>query len=384
MMKKIFYLGILGLLLFEIANVYFIMPMPGSQRMNSIDLAYFLYSYRWIFRIAFAIMIIAGLIPVFRNTRVISKVFAVICLLLLGAVVYAANFMMAADAMFVQSKNFKMNPAAENKIDSNRIVIGIEFNGQAKAYPIQFLGYHHQVFDSIGNKPVIVTYCTVCRTGRVFEPVVNGKVENFRLVGMDHFNAMFEDKTTKSWWRQATGEAIAGKLKGYSLPELNSTQMELKQWLSLYPNSLIMQEDPDFTSIYDGMSNYENGTRTGMLTRRDTLPWQEKSWIAGVIVGKESKAYDWIALQKQRIIYDVLDNLPIVIVLADDNKSFVALKRTDANQHFSLQQDTLSDSKNIYSLTGRSFDPAVPDLVKINAYQEYWHSWRTFHPHTKK
>ena len=48
-MKKLFWIGILGWLLFEVANVYFIMPMPGSQRMNSIDLAYFL-SVAWAFR----------------------------------------------------------------------------------------------------------------------------------------------------------------------------------------------------------------------------------------------------------------------------------------------------------------------------------------------
>ena len=42
-MKKIFYIGVLGFGLFEILNVYFIMPMPGSQQMNSIDLAYFLH-----------------------------------------------------------------------------------------------------------------------------------------------------------------------------------------------------------------------------------------------------------------------------------------------------------------------------------------------------
>jgi len=46
MMKKLFYLGITLLVLFELANVFFIMPMPGSQRMSSIDLAYALYSWR--------------------------------------------------------------------------------------------------------------------------------------------------------------------------------------------------------------------------------------------------------------------------------------------------------------------------------------------------
>ena len=56
-MKKLFWLGLIGLFLFEIANVYFIMPMPGSQDMNSIDLAYFLYTWRWLFRILFGVMI---------------------------------------------------------------------------------------------------------------------------------------------------------------------------------------------------------------------------------------------------------------------------------------------------------------------------------------
>ncbi|MEJ0034279.1 MAG: hypothetical protein WDO15_29855 [Bacteroidota bacterium] len=64
-MKKLFYFGLLGLALYEIANVYFIMPMPGSQRMNSINLAYFIYSYRWWFRIIFIGMILVGAMDAF-------------------------------------------------------------------------------------------------------------------------------------------------------------------------------------------------------------------------------------------------------------------------------------------------------------------------------
>ena len=38
--RTIFYLGLIGLALFELAKVYFIMPMPGSQRIKSLDAAY--------------------------------------------------------------------------------------------------------------------------------------------------------------------------------------------------------------------------------------------------------------------------------------------------------------------------------------------------------
>jgi hypothetical protein len=383
-MKKLFYFGILGFILFEIANVYFIMPMPGSQKISSIDLAYFLNQYKWIFRILFGVLIITGLQAAFKNNKKTKKIIPAICLLLLASIGYATNYIMAADTMFLQPKSLQLKNAAINKVDSSKIIIGISYSGQAKAYPIQYLGYHHQVFDTIGGKPVIVTYCTVCRTGRVFEPVVKGKVETFRLVGMDHFNAMFEDKTTKSWWRQANGEAIAGKLKGQKLPEFSSTQIELKQWLILYPNSLIMQPDTFFNKEYQDMEKYEAGKSKGKLTRRDSLSWQNKSWIVGITLGTQSKAYDWIQLQKQHVIHDVLDNKPIVIVLAKDNKSFVALQRVSQKQLFTLNNDTLYDGVNTYNLIGTSFNTAVPNLTKVNAYQEYWHSWQTFHPSTKK
>lgn len=379
-MKKLFYFGVLGLILFEAANVYFIMPMPGSQEMNSLDLAYFLHSWRWVFRLAFVVMILVGFKQAFKGSKILSS----LCILVLLGITYMTNFSMAADAMFLQPRNLKMRHASENNVDTSRLVLGVEYQGQAKAYPIQYLGYHHQVLDTLAGKPLMVTYCTVCRTGRVFEPVVNGKPENFRLVGMDHFNAMFEDKTTKSWWRQATGEAVAGKLKGHVLPELSTTQMNLSQWLAIYPNSLIMQADQNFQAAYDSLSNYETGRRKGKLTRRDSLSWQDKSWIVGISIGKESKAYDWNALEKGRIIYDVLDNRPLAIILANDNKSFVALELPDSVQKLQLNQDTILLGQNRYNLLGASLDPSIPNLRKINAYQEYWHSWKAFHPTTQK
>jgi len=379
-MKKLFYFGVLGFMLFEAANVYFIMPMPGSQEMNSLDLAYFLHTWRWVFRLAFAAMIFAGLKKAFQGSKILPS----LCLLVLLGVAYMTNFNMAADAMFLLPRNLQMSLASENKVDTSRLVLGVEYQGQAKAYPIQYLGYHHQVLDTLSGKPLMVTYCTVCRTGRVFEPVVNGKPECFRLAGMDHFNAMFEDKTAKSWWRQATGEAVTGKLKGQALPEFSSTQMTLSQWLAIYPNSLIMQADENFQAAYDSLSNYEAGRRKGKLTRRDSLSWQNKSWVVGISIGKESKAYDWNALEKERIIYDVLDNRPLAIILANDNKSFVALELPDSAQKILLNQDTITLGQNRFNLLGTSLDPSIPNLRKINAYQEYWHSWRSFHPSTQK
>lgn len=377
-MKKIFYLGFIGLLLFEILNVYLIMPMPGSQQMNSIDVAYFLYKWRWVFRGFFAVALLIGLF----NTNWKRKWTVAIPLLILAVVIYMANFNMAADHMFYKPEKVLLATAATNKVDSNRLIIGVVNNGEAKAYPIRFLGYHHQVQDTVGGKPLLITYCTVCRTGRVYEPLVNGKPEQFRLVGMDHFNAMLEDATTKSWWRQVTGEAITGKLKGQHLPEFFSTQTSLTKWLELNPNTFVMQEDPSFKDEYDTTGKFESGKSKSKLTGTDSLSWKEKSWVIGIKSGKERKAYDWNQLMSQRIIYDQLDGKNIIVVLAKDDKSFFAFENPGTN-NFILNNDTLTQNNIQYSINGKGITGNVA-LKPLPAYQEFWHSWRSFNPGTKK
>ena len=378
-MKKIFFTGLVGLLLFEILNVYLIMPMPGSQKMNSIDIAYFLYQWRWVFRGFFTVALLIGLFKANWKRRWTVA----IPLLLLTAVIYMVNFQMAADHMFYQPQKVLMVNAAENKVDTNRLIIGIVNNGEAKAYPIQFLGFHHQVQDNIGGKPVIVTYCTVCRSGRVYEPVVNGKLEQFRLVGMDHFNAMFEDAGTKSWWRQATGQAITGKSKGLQLPEFFSVQTSLAEWLQLNPNSLIMQADPAFVKEFDTTFKYESGKSKSKLTGTDSISGKDKSWVIGVKAGIERKAYDWNKLKKERIILDKIGDMPVMVLLAKDDKSFFAFERPDENTSFTLKNDTIVGPGIYYKIDGKAIGN-IPSLKPLPAYQEFWHSWRTFNIDTKK
>ncbi|WP_338868937.1 DUF3179 domain-containing (seleno)protein [Spirosoma sp. SC4-14] len=379
-MKRLFYIGIVGMILFEIANVYFIMPMPGSQRMVSIDLAYFLYSWRWAFRVLFAVLIMSGIVSAFQQTK--WGVFMAI--LVLVGVGYAFNFQLAADHMFYQPGQLTFAAGKGSRVSTDREIVGVELNGQAKAYPIQYIAYHHQVRDTIGGETVIVTYCSVCRTGRVFRPLVNNQPEVFRLVGMDHFNAMFEDATTGSWWRQANGEAIAGPLRGDTLPEVFSQQVTLKQWLALYPNSLIMQPDSTYNDSYAKLDKYERGKGGSELTQTDSLSWHDKSWVVGIQVGKRTKAYDWNRLKRERVINDTLGERPILIVLAPDNRSFFAYHRPLPADQFRLQHDTLLTSQQAYRITGQNITNSTAPLARLSAYQEFWHSWRTFHPDTSR
>jgi hypothetical protein len=382
-MKYIFFLALLLLLGFEVANVYWIMPMPGSQSavptgMQDVGWAYLLYSSRWYVRAVLGLIALAGVVPAFRA----RPKAAFLAVAVLGIVAYMTNFNMAADAMFRPMRQQVLAPVTANAVDPGRLVLGVALHGEARAYPIQYLGYHHFLIDTIGGQRILVTYCTVCRTGRVFDPRVDGQDLDFRLVGMDHFNAMLEDHNTGTWWRQATGEAASGPLMGKALPEVESMQMTLAQWLALYPQSRVLQPDPGFVSDYADISDYENGTRKGSLTRRDTASWQPKSWVVGVLHDGKSTVFDWNELVAKRILHDRFADMDIAVVLARDDKSFAVLRLHDAAP-LAWRSDTLIDSLGRYDLLGRAYDPGVPDLQRLHAYQEYWHSWLTFHPEVK-
>ncbi|HMF71285.1 MAG TPA: DUF3179 domain-containing (seleno)protein [Flavitalea sp.] len=290
-MKKIILIaGLILLLAFEIGRVYFIMPFPGSQKSNTIDLAYWIdQNIIWV-RIVLILLIAVPAINIFRQRKIRKKILLGCTLLLYAVVFYLFNFKFLADKMFYQPRSKQFQSSQQNTIAEDKLVIAVELNGEAKAYPIQLIGYHHQVTDTIGMVPVVVTYCTVCRTGRVFSPEVNGKHETFRLVGMDHFNAMFEDASTHSWWRQATGKAITGPLKGTALKEIPSAQMTLGSWLKQYPQSLVLQPDTIFNKRYKGLADFDRGTIKSGLEKRDSTSWKFKSWVVGISHDNVSKA----------------------------------------------------------------------------------------------
>ncbi|MDF1505769.1 DUF3179 domain-containing (seleno)protein, partial [Roseisolibacter sp. H3M3-2] len=304
---------------------------------------------------------------------------ALAALAALGGVAYATNVVMAADMMFRLPSQLLMRPAAESRVDGERLVVGVEVNGEARAYPLQYLGYHHQVRDTVGGRPVLVSYCTVCRSGRVFDPVVDGRAETFRLVGMDHWNAMFEDHSTGSWWRQASGGAVAGPRRGAALRELPSRQTTLRLWLAMHPRSLVMQADPEALDEYPKTFDYERGTSRKRLTGTDTTSWADKAWVVGVALDGASRAYDWNRLRRERVINDVVGGTPVVVALAPDGASFVAYARPDDATRLALRGDSLVAGARAWALDGRGADGR---LAPVAAYQEFWHSWRTFHPGT--
>jgi len=118
--------------------------------------------------------------------------------------------------------NPKFVPVSESQfVPDTTFVIGLDINGEKRAYPLFIMVWHEIVNDSVGGVPVAVTYCPLCFTNQVFERVIDGKEVEFGTSGkLYNSNLVMYDRLTDSYWSQALGVAITGELTGYELKRI--------------------------------------------------------------------------------------------------------------------------------------------------------------------
>ncbi|MCB1021256.1 MAG: DUF3179 domain-containing protein, partial [Acidobacteria bacterium] len=105
-----------------------------------------------------------------------------------------------------------------------------------RAYPLRLLGYHHLIEDEASGTRLLATYDPFSRSAIVWKPELDGQALQFSLVGIENQNFLMRDEQTGSWWRQATGEAVGGSLRGRKLEALPSEVLTL---------AILQREHPD-------------------------------------------------------------------------------------------------------------------------------------------
>src|SRR6267142_2759145 len=152
----LFAMGLLVLLCVEIARVYYIMPFPGSQHDDTIAMAYFIQSNLGFIRLLGIALMAYPLYYYFKGSRrtkaIVGFLLVVYCI-----VFYLFNFQFLAEKMFVQPKNKRLAGVQDNTVPATQLVVGVALHGAAKAYPIEIIGYHHQVRDTLGGEAIMVT-----------------------------------------------------------------------------------------------------------------------------------------------------------------------------------------------------------------------------------
>lgn len=387
MKKALLPIAVILLFAIEFLNIWFLMPFPGSQQKSMIGFSWFMHHQIWWMRLLLYILISWQVFRLAVRRKMGRMIVVGICLVLYGVVAYYLNSKLNPQQMFQMPAEPVYADAQSNTVSEGKLVLGVFLNGTAKAYPLEIIAYHHQIRDKIGRTDVLITYCSLCRSARVYLPEVENEFAHFSLVGIDQYNAILEDDVTGSWWQQATGTAIAGKSKGAQLEEVAAQQMSLKKWFELYPEALVLQADTAFRKQYGQLAGYDEGKNGNSLESRNQKSGEANAWVVVANVRDVRRAYDWNVLEEKGIIQDTLNNKPIAIVLDTDGVTFYGFYREANGVTYSFTRssptsDFLTEmhTKQQWTLSGQAImiGESSASLEKLPVVQEFNHTFNTF------
>ncbi|MEE9130748.1 MAG: DUF3179 domain-containing (seleno)protein [Phycisphaerales bacterium] len=150
-------------------------------------------------------------------------------------------------------------------------VIGVEINGESRAYPLLVLNCHEIVNDTLGGVAIAVTYNPLCDSIVVCERDVAGETLTFGVSGLLYNSnlLMFDRRpgaTGESLWSQLLGRAVAGPAAeaGLELALRPASVTRWADWLALHPQTTVLALDPRMFKRYQE-TTYEDYFRSRKL-----------------------------------------------------------------------------------------------------------------------
>jgi hypothetical protein len=123
--------------------------------------------------------------------------------------------------------------AKGDPLEPRAIVVGVEHNGRARAYPFPKLAAQNPIVERLGGEPIAVVLGDDRKSVRVFRPVVDGRPLSL-LRKTERRPLRMVDAETGSEW-DFTGTALAGPLQGKQLEKLFALKEYWFDWKTYHP-----------------------------------------------------------------------------------------------------------------------------------------------------
>ncbi len=278
-----------------------------------------------------------------------------------------------------------------NFMSNSDIVIGLEINGEAKAYPLFILVWHEIVNDNVGGTPVAVTYCPLCFTNQVFERILDGQAVEFGTSGkLYNSNLVMYDRLTDSYWSQALGQAITGELTGQELKIIPFDVISWGDWSALHPETLVLTTETGHTRAYavDPYGDYYTDPQIIFPVENEDDRMHPKEIILGFHEDNIFKAYKQTDVESKIIINDKVNQTPIVLFSQYTGNSR-AFDRTVNGEvlEFEFSDNKIMDiqSGSTWNYDGEAIsgDMQGIQLNRLPFNPGFWFEWVAFHPNTE-
>jgi hypothetical protein len=224
-------------------------------------------------------------------------------------------------AEFIDAKD------ADDELLPDDRVIGVNFNGEAAAYPLAAIGVREISNEEYGDTPIVVTWSPVTYAARAFLSKANNGAVNLGRHSHSVFNSPAMPDAGGSTFVQFIGQAVSGELAGWTLEQIPVTTTTWAAWKEAHPDTEVMStEGGPEADIYE---NYYANDRHGIHSLKPTdKRLHGKDVVLGLDINNQAKAFSYTALIDEPIQEEDLGRTPIVVLLERSSSTASAFSRT--------------------------------------------------------
>ncbi len=233
-------------------------------------------------------------------------------------------------------------------------ILGINYQGIIKAYPINILNWHEIVNDQFNEEPVVITFCPLCGSGMAFSASINGKAHTFGVSGLLYnSDVLLYDRQTQSLWSQMMAQAISGPHKSkylVSIPVQHTTWLD---WKTRNPQTLVLSKETGFGRNYthSPYKKYLDSPQLMFPVSASSRRYHPKEEVFGINIGGQFKVYPFVELEKSPAKFSETVNDKLITIRYN-------------NKHRSV---------TVFDQQGQQL-PGV---------RTFWFAWYAFHPKTE-
>jgi hypothetical protein len=218
----------------------------------------------------------------------------------------------------------------------------------------------------------------------VYARTVGDRILELGARGVERGTLLLYDRPTGSTWSQIQGRAVTGPLAGTRLEELPSVVTTWGQWRALHPK----------TSVYlDPGHPYKRWYTTGTFSRMNVpVPGSPRAedWVVAVRGPRTTRVWLVRRLAATRVAEDVVDGVPVVVLLLKDLSTVRVLRRDVGGRTlgFAVDGDRLRDkeTRTLWDpFTGRGLSGPLAGRVlePVPFSTALWYAWSAHHPQSQ-
>lgn len=257
----------------------------------------------------------------------------------------------AAPGTYFAVNEPRFKPVTAGDLADDERVIGVLLGGEARAYPLRLMTYHHVANDVVAGQPIAVTYCGMANSAMSYErPSAEAMLEAGGMYGGTL--AMREEGTERCWPQMAVvalpeDPVVAPPLK-IAAPSIVTTW---KAWKAAHPETLLLQPEERFDVYYIAYDRSAKRFAADIRSSETVVHFDERlpfgTEVYGLAHGGKAVAYPLEHIKEHGAV----------------------------EAEFGGQKVTIHWDKTLET-------PMVDSEFEGIALRCYWYAWAQFHPET--